>query len=970
MKSLNLLLLLFIVTAGSLIAESGKYRLVYRGNPSTNIVVGWDQLNGENHRVYYDTEDHAQDTAAYAFMKTPDRVEEVKGMTNTFARLESLEPNTRYYFVVCDDSYISERMWFRTIPDDPTQRLSLIFGGDSRSNPEERRYANEMVAKLRPHAVVFGGDYVDDGTEEEWDQWFDDWQLTIADDGRCTPLIATQGNHELIWTNFPEGNDVIDKLFDTSGEEHYFAFSLGGNLLRLYSLDAEYPTSSTYGEQTTWFENDLSQNAGNHVWLAAQYHSPVRPHNSDKMEGFKQYNEWVPLFDQYDFAFVQENDAHLCKQTWPVRKSSGDESEEGFVRDDFNGTVYTGEGGWGAPLRDNDDNKSWTRDSDKVNQFKWVFINQDTIEIRTVLTDSVENVSAFDASDNIFTMPQGISLWEPPNGSVIIIQKYTTPQCSITYPYDGTHYDSPQIISVEAGASDPHGIQEVSFYVNGTAFGTDTEAPYAINYELPYEGMFFFSARAVNNQGVNSPASDVISVTCGDPSNTINIVTDNDAEENLENGQVDTESGDLELTRESGILGLNDYNQLVGIRFENIALPQDAVINSAYVQFSVDETNNMNPCELSIRGEAADNSVAFSSEDEDISSRELTDATVIWTPPEWENEGAQATAQQTPDISDIIYEIINRPGWTPSNDLSIIISGDGRRTASAGDAELIIDYQVNLAPEVSLNAPTDQSVYDTLETISIEATASDYDGQIENVSFYVEGELAGTDDTAPYQQDYSIPYYGTFEIYAVAVDDQGGESTSEHIQIKATTPPQVEMICPASDTTVDGLPEIALKASAFDEIGYVESVSFYSSNNNLIATVEEAPWHCNWTVPYYGSFDLNAVAVDDDGISSASETSTLLAEIDTYSGDVAQPGITVYPNPVHRILTIQFGKKISREKSLVVIYDISHNVLMQQKIKASSDNKIRIDMSPFTPGAYLLQVKSANYNLRQKLIRN
>jgi hypothetical protein len=69
-----------------------------------------------------------------------------------------------------------------------------------------------------------------------------------------------------------------------------------------------------------------------------------------------------------------------------------------------------------------------------VNQFKWIFVKQDSIEIRTVLTDFVNDVVPFSQEDDIFTMPQGISLWEPSNGPVVIIQKWSVPECNIISP--------------------------------------------------------------------------------------------------------------------------------------------------------------------------------------------------------------------------------------------------------------------------------------------------------------------------------------------------------------------------------------------------------------------------------------------------------------------------------------------------------------------------------------------------------
>ena len=964
----NIFIILFLIIITNCFSSSDKYRLTYRDNPSTSIVIGWDNLSGNNHRVYFDTEDHGQDTTAYSFMKTPDRVENEKGMTNTFARLSNLQPNTKYYFVVADDGFISERMWFQTIPDDPSVRLSMIFGGDSRSHQDDRQNANKMVAKLRAHAVVFGGDYVDDGTDSQWEQWFLDWEMTISEDGRCTPLIATQGNHELIWTNFPEGNDVIDKLFDYPNDDHYFAMNFGGSLFRIYSLDSEYPTSSNYGDQTDWFEDDLAQNYDDATWLIAQFHSPVRPHNEAKMEGSKQYDEWVPFFDQYNFAFVHENDAHLCKRTWPIRISNGEGSEEGFIRDDYNGTVYVGEGGWGAPLRTVDDNKVWTRNSIRMNQFKWIFISQDTIEIRTVMTDSVDNTEALQEGDDVFSYPNGISIWNPSNGPVIIIQKWTIPECVITSPIEGAYFESPQEIQIEATATDEHEIQEVEFFVNNESIGSDNTEPYIVNYTFPYEGMFYLTARAINSQDVIGPFSQVVSVGCGELSNSQTIVTDDDAEENLENGEVDTGSGDLELIRESGVFGLNEYNQKIGIRFTNLNLPQGAIISNAYIQFKTDDTNNDNPCNLTISGEATVDAETFSESDNNISNRELTTASVLWSPPNWDSENEQGEAQQTPNISSIIQEIVDYPDWEIYNDIAIIISGEGRRTAKSGNAELVIEYTINILPQIILTNPTDQTIYTSLETIEIEANASDIDGEVSSVSFYSNGNFISQDFNEPYQASYTLPDYQTYDLYAIVTDNNSGEVESNHVEIIANTPPTVEMLVPASDTTVTGLPSIQLQASANDLNGNVTQVQFFTTNNTLIETDFDAPYECEWAVPYYGTFELKAVATDNYGSISTSETKMLTAEINEFSEPNKHSDVTIYPNPVKDILTINLDKNIGRDKPLVVLYNIEQKVLMQQVVKASSDLKIRIDMNKFSSGTYILQVKGKTYDYSFKLV--
>ena len=66
-----------------------------------------------------------------------------------------------------------------------------------------------------------------------------------------------------------------------------------------------------------------------------------------------------------------------------------------------------------------------------------------------------------------------------------------------------------------------------------------------------------------------------------------------------------------------------------------------------------------------------------------VSSRETTSAEVTWEPPVWPTEGEAGEDQRTPDLSSIIQEIVNRPGYTQSSAISIIITGSGERTAEA-----------------------------------------------------------------------------------------------------------------------------------------------------------------------------------------------------------------------------------------------------------------------------------------------
>ncbi|MEL6922661.1 MAG: metallophosphoesterase family protein, partial [Bacteroidota bacterium] len=397
------------LSANILLARTDSYRCMWRDDPATTMTVGWNQLSGQALMLYYDVVDHGTNTAAYAHAHEPDRVVSYRNMNNHFVRLEGLQPATIYYFVIEDTDGVSKRFSFQTASDNPYAPLSIVAGGDSRNHRSSRQNANRLVSKLRPHVVFFGGDMTGGDTGKEWIDWMQDWQLTITKDGRLTPIIAARGNHEA-------SNKTIVNLFDVPTAGVYFGLNFHGDLLRAYTLNSLIATG---GAQRDWLKEDL-HNSMHTRWRMAQYHYPTRPHTRVKRDRDNQMQNWSTLFHEHQVRLVVECDGHVVKTTYPVRPSTGSGSEQGFVRDDEQGTVYIGEGCWGAPLRRNNDDKHWTRNSGSFNQFKWIFVHYDYIEARTIKTDNADQVAAVDPN-NIFSIPNGLNVWNPSNGDVVTI---------------------------------------------------------------------------------------------------------------------------------------------------------------------------------------------------------------------------------------------------------------------------------------------------------------------------------------------------------------------------------------------------------------------------------------------------------------------------------------------------------------------------------------------------------------------
>ncbi len=136
--------------------------------------------------------------------------------------------------------------------------------------------------------------------------------------------------------------------------------------------------------------------------------------------------------------------------------------------------------------------------------------------------------------------------------------------------------------------------------------------------------------------------------------------------------------------------------QTVGIRFVGVSIPNGATILDASIQFEADEVS-IDVASLLIECVAVDDAATFQSVSGNISSRPRTGQNVAWDPAPWNTRGEAGPDQQTPDLSLIIQEIINRDAWATGNALVIIITGTGTRTAESfnGTAPPIlhIEYQ-------------------------------------------------------------------------------------------------------------------------------------------------------------------------------------------------------------------------------------------------------------------------------------
>ena len=183
---------------------------------------------------------------------------------------------------------------------------------------------------------------------------------------------------------------------------------------------------------------------------------------------------------------------------------------------------------------------------------------------------------------------------------------------------------------------------------------------------------------------------------------------------------------------------------LSGLRFQSLNVPQGATINSASLSVNV-FSNDYDDANMVIYGNNVDDALNFLDDPDIIDTRIRTTANVNWI------QGAVETGwHSAPDLSLIIQEIVNRPGWVAGNDLVLLLisntdvnnlliisSYDGDPSLAA---RLHIDYTA--APDKTITVPF-KKIWNAISVlqVQIKEVVSDLDQLIGDIDSIVQGKV-------------------------------------------------------------------------------------------------------------------------------------------------------------------------------------------------------------------------------------
>jgi len=103
-------------------------------------------------------------------------------------------------------------------------------------------------------------------------------------------------------------------------------------------------------------------------------------------------------------------------------------------------------------------------------------------------------------------------------------------------------------------------------------------------------------------------------------------------------------------------------------------------------------------------------------------------------------------------------------------------------------APIHVTILANAPPTVTLTAPADNSSFTSPALVTIDATAADADGAVQQVAFFANGVPIGTDAVSPFSMAWA-PAIGAYTITGIATDDQGATTTSAAVHVTVNPMP-------------------------------------------------------------------------------------------------------------------------------------------------------------------------------------
>tara|TARA_R100000935_G_C2832973_1_gene166285 strand:+ start:74 stop:2554 length:2481 start_codon:yes stop_codon:yes gene_type:complete len=299
----------------------------------------------------------------------------------------------------------------------------------------------------------------------------------------------------------------------------------------------------------------------------------------------------------------------------------------------------------------------------------------------------------------------------------------------------------------------------------------------------------------------------------------------------------------------------------------------------------------------------------------------------------------------------------------------------------------------NQNPTIIISNPIDGESFPSGSTVSISADATDSDGIVNEVEFFVNGTSIGSDSLTPFTLDWQV-IPGISQITAVATDNNAASTTSQAVSITGTstgspTSFYVSSIITgtadagkgtkygkATVTILNNLGQPVANATVSGtfsgSFSYQGSAITASDGKAIIQTPVSAKG--TLTVEFCVNNVVHSTLSYDSGsnvisCTNSAQKSSIQASFTKVNSKVANEDIAIKflisPNPSRNF--VQFSTEGLEAINGLWIYDMSGK-LMLQKFKVNKSGEL--DISNFPKGVYLVKIQDELNNTKtMKLIK-
>jgi len=365
------------------------------------------------------------------------------------------------------------------------------------------------------------------------------------------------------------------------------------------------------------------------------------------------------------------------------------------------------------------------------------------------------------------------------------------PFVNLISPADGTYYVAPASISISVTATDLFGIAQVEFYQNNVKLGQATNAPYTFAWNDVGSGTYQVWAVATDNLGLASTSAVVnITVTNGPPplvsiTNPIENAIFSTAPASIAiNASASGQGGtvtNVAFYQDTNRLG-QDTTSPYSLVWSNVPAGDYALTAVAYDKAGLIATSDV--VHISVTPNTPPG----------VSMTNPVDGAVLIVPA---NVTLSASASDPGGaVTNVdFYQDTTKLGHVTTSPYSVIwsnaVAGAFTLTAIAYDnggltatsAPVHITVVSNSTPTVAITNPVNNAVFIGPTNIALSASASDSDGTVAEVDFFQGTNKLGTAVSSPYSITWSNVAVGTYNVTAVATDNNGGTNTSAAIHI-------------------------------------------------------------------------------------------------------------------------------------------------------------------------------------------